>query len=135
MIDARKVEFGTMFNAYKNDGVKSGSTTISGTLNTGVIGYYDTDIILPAKPDYFTIMVKANDFVYGGAQRWKTMPSTVYCNVPCSGPGPNWDVLLGFVINDVTLTLRAWTLNNSGVTITWTSTTIDFQYVAYSLAN
>lgn len=134
MIDPTLVRYYSGFNAYKNDSVKLASVTVSGTLGAGAVGDYETTITLDELPLYFTAQVKTTNLV-GGVVRWQSMPSSLYYDVPCSGPLSSLAVMLTIIVNGNNVTFRAWTMNPAGSTITWSTTNIDFRYVPKTLAN
>lgn len=131
-VDPSKVKFYSGFNAYKNTGVKSASVVVSGTLGAGATADYDKTIALTEQPVFFTILVKTTGFI-GGAARWQTMPSALYYDVPASGPAASLAVLLAVVVNGTNVTLRAWAHNPYDSTLTFTTTTIEFKFVPYTL--
>jgi hypothetical protein len=133
-IDATKVIYASTLNAYKNTGVRSGTVTVSGNIAAGAIQDWTTDISLSEAAKYFTILVKTTSFT-GGTVRWQAMPSALYYDVPASGPAASLQCLLAVIVNGTTVTLKVWTLNPYGSTITMTATPIEFKYVPYTLVS
>jgi hypothetical protein len=133
-VDPSLVQFYSGFNAYKNTGVKSGTTTVSGTLAAGTAANYNSTVTLDEVPVYFTVLVRTTSLV-GGTTRWQALPSSVYYDVPCSGPASSLTVFLTLIVNGSDITLRASALNPFVSTLTWTTTNIEFKYVPYTLVS
>lgn len=135
-IDATKVIFASTLNAYKNTGVKSGTVSVSGTVAAGAEATFDGTVTLDAEAKFFTILVETTGGAFlPGSVRWQSLPSALYYEVGASGPASSLTLLLTLVVSGNNLTLRAYTLNPYGSTITLNSTTINFKYVPYTIAN
>lgn len=132
-VDATKVIYASTLNAFKNTGVKSGGVAVAGGIEAGEIADWSTSVTLPEEPKFFTILVKATG-LFDTTPRWQPLPSSLYYNVPASGPDTKLAVLLTLRVVGNTVTLIATTLNPFGSTITLSATNIEFKYVPYTLS-
>ena len=137
MTDGSKIQYYSGYNTYKNQGVRSATVTVSGSLAAGGLKSYSTAVALLANYKYSTGLVKTNDFASSpaGTPRWQPFPPANTYTVPCSGGfGTELTVQLELLIDTGSVTFRATAFNNDSSTITFTSTDISFVYSVHTTA-
>jgi len=133
-IDAEKVIFASTLNAYKNQGVKTSSVAISGSMASGAILQLSTAVTLTESPVYFTVLANMNDF-FNTANRWQVVPSSRATVFATTGFVSTVTGYVGFTVSGSTVTFVVTIWNNSGGVVNLVATTVPFQYVPYTLAN
>jgi hypothetical protein len=129
MINYDLIRTSSLNNTFKNTGVFTTSVTLSGAVANGAFGTFDTTLTLTQPPIYSETLANFTEFVSGTSGWWDTKQNG---RITTSAGTTNFWIIL--IINGNNVTFRAQVFNSTASPFTLSTTTVNIQYVTYTLA-